>query len=113
MSCLIRGSYGRSFARGPSFETSPFVVTWPGRELPMASLRKFLRLLFGAALSICMVVSGCSDGAQPTLAASRAQIGLGCSKHADCEDGDPCTQNLCAAGLCAAALPVLGCCFDG
>lgn len=58
---------------------------------------------------------GCSSEVQSESAgASREEALLdGCAKHKDCEDGNPCTQNLCVAGACLPALPVLGCCFNG
>lgn len=39
-------------------------------------------------------------------------LGLSCDEDEACEDGHPCTDNECVAGICA-ALPVLGCCFNG
>jgi MYXO-CTERM domain-containing protein len=39
-------------------------------------------------------------------------VPIGCSTDDECEDGHPCSQNLCVIGLCT-ALPVLGCCFNG
>ncbi len=58
--------------------------------------------------------SGCNSSDQPeTTERVQQEALLGpCSKHADCEDGNPCTQNLCTLGACL-PLPVLGCCFNG
>lgn len=65
------------------------------------------RLALFGALSV-----GCVAHAEPT-AAEREALLDGCSKDSQCEDGNPCTQNLCAIGICAPALPVLGCCYEG
>jgi MYXO-CTERM domain-containing protein len=39
-------------------------------------------------------------------------VPIGCSIDAQCDDGNPCTQNLCLIGLCL-PLPVVGCCYQG
>jgi MYXO-CTERM domain-containing protein len=55
--------------------------------------------------------TGCESEHSPS--ASEQALVIGCSKDEQCEDGNPCTQNLCLTGLCGPALPVLGCCLDG
>lgn len=67
----------------------------------------------GVLVFACGLAAGCSAGAEDPPLKSRQALIQGCSKHEQCEDGNPCTQNLCALGICAPALPVLGCCFNG
>jgi hypothetical protein len=66
-----------------------------------------LRLTLFSALSV-----GCVTESEKPAAERQALLGA-CSKDSQCEDGNPCTQNACAVGLCLAALPVLGCCYEG
>jgi hypothetical protein len=71
--------------------------------------------MMGALAFAGGLIVACSSGDQSeTTARSEQEAVLGpCAKHADCEDGNPCTQNLCAVGVCLVPLPVLGCCFNG
>jgi MYXO-CTERM domain-containing protein len=86
-----------------------------GRELNMAFLRGPTWAFLGTVALAISAFGGCSgDAPRESVGASREEALLGgCSKHKDCEDGNPCTQNLCVAGACLPALPVLGCCFNG
>src|SRR3954470_10638013 len=79
---------------------SCFVTTRPGRDITMAITIKRVRVLLSTAFLACVAISGCSEGAESELEVSSAPIIQGCSKNADCEDGNPCTQNLCAVGAC-------------
>jgi outer membrane protein OmpA-like peptidoglycan-associated protein len=79
----------------------------------MVFSQKRIRALLSTALLAYVAASGCGYDAEHELAVKSAPIIAGCAKHTECEDGNPCTQNLCAVGVCAPALPVLGCCFDG
>lgn len=69
-------------------------------------------LALGAMLG-CTLTTARGASAQQLPGADSKPLIAGCSKHADCDDGNPCTQNLCVAGICAPALPVLGCCYEG
>ncbi|RYZ10294.1 MAG: hypothetical protein EOO73_01590 [Myxococcales bacterium] len=63
-------------------------------------------------LALFALTVGCMAQAEDA-ATERQGLLDGCSRDSDCEDGEPCTQNLCAIGVCAPALPVLGCCYEG
>lgn len=80
----------------------------------MAILGRTKRIMGVLACAGGFIVA-CSSGGEPedTARATDAALLGGCSKHADCEDGNPCSQNLCVLGACALPLPVLGCCFNG
>jgi len=54
-----------------------------------------------------------ADQPEPTERVREEAILGPCSKHADCEDGNPCTQDVCLLGACLIPLPVIGCCFNG
>src|SRR5690349_629248 len=71
--------------------------------------------LLGTVALAISAFGGCGSSARsesPGASREEALLG-GCSRHKDCEDANPCTQNLCVAGACLPALPVLGCCFNG
>jgi MYXO-CTERM domain-containing protein len=69
-------------------------------------------VMFGWAL-LGAVSMGCAVAPREEAASRSEPLLAGCAKDAQCEDGNPCTQNLCALGLCAPSLPVLGCCYEG
>jgi hypothetical protein len=82
------------------------------RETAMKSSRGVMRMLaVGAVLGCMLTTSGAR--AQGLPGTGTKPLIDGCSQHADCDEGNPCTQNLCVAGLCVPALPVLGCCYNG
>jgi hypothetical protein len=42
------------------------------------------------------------EGLETTLTGGTIAIGRGvCEQHRDCDDGDPCTRDICRAGTCA------------
>jgi large repetitive protein len=69
-------------------------------------------LLLGFLTLMASTGTGCEGDRAPTDESKQAAM-LGCSQNEQCEDGNPCTQNLCLTGLCAPPLPVVGCCLDG
>ena len=80
----------------------------------MAFFRRPTWAFLGVAALTLSAFGGCSsDSPRESIHTSREAVLGGCSKHADCEDGNPCTQNLCSVGVCLPAVPVLGCCFNG
>jgi large repetitive protein len=66
----------------------------------------------GALVVAVAAFGGCGESQSENLGARSEDAVIGCSQHVECEDGNPCTQNLCAVGLCAPPLPILGCCFN-
>jgi outer membrane protein OmpA-like peptidoglycan-associated protein len=69
--------------------------------------------ILGFVAFIATAVTGCEGERSGPSGSQQQALVLGCAQHSQCEDDDPCTQNLCAAGLCAPPLPILGCCFEG
>lgn len=78
----------------------------------MKSSRGVVKYTYRLALLGALSV-GCSAQAPERASTERQRLLDGCTQDSHCEDGNPCTQNLCAVGLCAPALPVLGCCYEG
>jgi hypothetical protein len=72
-----------------------------------------MRMLTVGVMLGCTLTTASGASAQARPGADPSRLIDGCSRHVDCDDGNPCTQNLCVAGICAPALPVLGCCYDG
>src|SRR4051812_39167742 len=79
----------------------------------MTLMRRPAWAVIGTIAFGAMLFSGCGSAGEPAMTTTEELLIGGCSKHKECEDGNPCTQNLCLIGACAPALPVLGCCFNG
>jgi hypothetical protein len=79
----------------------------------MRGSRGVMRILAVGAMLGYTLTTASGASAQPLPGADAKPLLDGCSKHADCDDGNPCTQNLCVAGACLPSLPVLGCCYEG
>lgn len=60
--------------------------------------------LFCNGVETCDAATGCSEGVnpctEPLVCDEERDACVGCVLDGDCDDGDPCTTNACAAGAC-------------